>query len=162
MDLRVSHYHNMYINQDHITIWAIIKNAGYVAVFFASIEWIGFKPETLAIFTSLMLIDVVTGVMRSVMTKGGSTVKSQIFKEGILSKLLLLIALFSIGLAGKGIGFEMNGLVQACVSVLILSETYSILGNIHSILTGSEKVEFDAVAFFLSKIKGILSKIATK
>ncbi len=138
---------------------AIIKNFSYALAFVASVEWLGLNPLAVTVFSGLMVIDVVTGVTRAILVMGGHSVRSAILKRGIVAKLLVLTALFSVALAGKGIGFEMGTLVQASVNVLILGELYSILGNIHSVRTGNQKVEFDAVSFLLDSVRGLLSKV---
>ncbi len=138
---------------------AMIKNFSYVLAFIASVEWLGLNPLAVTIFSGLMIIDVVTGVTRAILVTGGHSVRSAVLKRGIVAKLLVLTALFSVALAGKGIGFEMGTLVQASVNVLILGELYSILGNIHSVRTGNQKVEFDAVSFLLDSVRGLLSKV---
>lgn len=114
---------------------------------------------TLSIFIALMIIDVITGITRSWAVKGSKSIKSKTCIHGVISKLLLLLALFSCSLAGKAVGFETDMLVQGSVSVLILGELYSILGNIHSARTGKRKVEFDAVAYLLSSVKDVLKKV---
>jgi len=137
---------------------ALIKNFSYVVTFIASMEWLGLNHQAVTIFSVLMLIDVVTGILRAALVHGGQSVRSSILKRGILAKLLVLTALFSVALAGKGLGFDMSSLVQAAVNVLILGELYSILGNVHSVRTGNQKVEFDAVAFLLDRVKELINK----
>lgn len=141
-----------------ISLAAFFKNLSYVVVFVTSAEWLGINPEALTIFAGLMVIDVVTGTTRAYIVAGGHSVKSAVLKRGILAKLLLLASLFSVALAGKGVGFDISTLVQAAVNVLILGELYSILGNVHSVRTGNQKVEFDAVAFLLARVRELINK----
>lgn len=136
-----------------------LKNLSYIAAFILSIEWLGFDPKTLWIYTALMIIDVCTGVIRALMVEGGRAIRSALLRKGVVAKLLLMTALFSIALTGHGVGFDMANLVQGAVTVLILGECYSILGNVHSARTGKSKSEFDALNVVLHKFKALIDKV---
>lgn len=141
---------------EHMTFWAMAKNGTYVAAFFMSLQYLGFHPESLAIFTVLMMVDFVTGVARSSKVDGGQSVTSEGWRVGIVKKVLTMTALFTLGLTGKGVGFDIATVVQGSVTVLILAEAYSILGNIHSYMTGKPKDEFDAISVILNSVGKIL------
>lgn len=141
-----------------LSIIALAKNFSYFVAFVASMEWLGLNHQAVTVFAALMLIDVFTGILRAFLVEGGRSVRSATLKRGVLAKLLMLTALFSVALTGKGLGFDISGLVQAAVNVLILGELYSILGNVHSVRTGNQKVEFDAVAFLLERVKELINK----
>lgn len=147
---------------DSMSLSTVLKNTSYVAVFAASIEWLGYSPAAVGALGILMAIDVLTGVTRSVTVSGGPSFTSALLTRGILAKGLLLTMLFSLAIAVKGLGVDIDGLGQSIVSVLILSELYSIIGNIHSINTKEQKVEFDAVKYLLDQTKRILDKIIKK
>jgi len=149
------------MTSEPLSTFAAIKNFSYLVAFVASMEWLGLDPVTISIFAVLMVIDVITGIARAYYVEGGQSIRSAILKRGVVAKLLILTALFSSALAGKGVGFDMSSVTQAAVNVLLLGELYSILGNIHSTRTGKQKVEFDAVAFLLSRVKELIQK-ATK
>lgn len=136
-----------------------LKNIGYVGAFVVGAEWLGFDPQSITILGALMLMDIITGICRVWMTEGGRNIKSGALKKGITAKFLVASGMFSIAIASKGVGFEMHQVANGCLMVLILGELYSILGNIHSARTGQKKVEFDAVAIILGKVKIILDKI---
>lgn len=136
----------------------VLKNLSYIAAFFAFGEYLGFETEVMAIFVSLMIIDVFTGVVRAYVVEGGKAVRSAIGTRGILAKVLLITAIFSVALAGKGIGVEAVAFANGAMGVLILSEAYSILGNIHSSRTRKPKAEFDAVTWMLAQVRFLLEK----
>lgn len=142
----------------HLTHIAWIKNVSYIAAFFAFGEYLGFETEVMAIFVTLMIIDVFTGVIRAYVVEGGKALRSAIGTRGILAKVLLITAIFSVALAGKGVGVEAQALANGAMGVLILSEAYSILGNIHSIRTRKAKAEFDAVSWMLAQLRSLLEK----
>lgn len=141
-----------------LTPVAVLKNISYVAAFFATAAWLGFKPESLSIFIVLMILDVIFGTIRAGVVNGGGSIKSALLSRGVLAKLLLLGVPVTRALALKGVGYSPEMLAQGVVNVLILSEAYSILGNIHSALTLKPKNEFDAVAYILGFIKTLLDK----
>lgn len=136
-----------------------IKNLSYVAAFIAGVEYLGFNPEALSILVVLMIIDIVMGICRVYIVEGGQAIRSSILKKGVLAKMLLLTGLFSVGLAAQGFGLGLQEFSQGVISVLLLGELYSILGNIHSCRTGEKKVEFDAVVWMLGKVKTLLDKL---
>lgn len=142
----------------HITHLAWIKNVSYIAAFFAFGEYLGFGTEIMGIFVTLMIIDVITGIIRAYVVEGGSALRSAIGTRGILAKLLLMAAIFSVALAGKGVGIEAESLANGAMGVFILSEAYSILGNIHSTKTRKPKAEFDAVTWLLAQVRILLEK----
>lgn len=142
-----------------IPVAVVAKNSSYLLVFFASIEYLGFNPEALGILGALMLIDIVTAICRVWLNEGGQNIRSAVLKRGVTAKLLLITGLFAVAISSKAFGFEMHDFAQGVVSVIILGELYSILGNIHSARTGEVKVEFDAVAWMLSKVKEMLAKL---
>ena len=142
----------------HIATITWIKNVSYIAAFFAMGEYLGFETEVMAIFSTLMIIDVFTGITRAGVVEGRSALRSAIGTRGILAKILLITALFSVALAGKGVGVEAAALANGAMGVLILSEAYSILGNIHSIRTRKPKAEFDAVTWMLAQVRFLLEK----
>lgn len=89
---------------------------------------------------------------------GGKNIESRRLRKGLAAKLLLLLMILSIGIATKVIGYDAIHYVQGAVTVIALGELYSIIGNVHSARTGRPKVEFDAVAFILKKLRDILDK----
>jgi hypothetical protein len=142
-----------------IPITVIAKNSSYLLVFFASLEYLGFNPEALGILGTLMLLDIATAIARVWLNEGGQNIRSSVLKRGITAKLLLITGLFAVAISSKGFGLDMQQFAQAVVSVLTLGELYSILGNIHSARTGETKVEFDAVAWMLGRVKEMLAKL---
>jgi len=135
-----------------------LKNAGYVAVFVASLNFIGVVPQTMVLFAALMIIDLITGIIRSATNNGCRSIKSSVARNGIVAKMLLLLTVFSIGITSALLGYDAGTYVQAAIAILSLGELYSIIGNVHSTRTGKPKVEFDAVSVILQKVKAVLDK----
>ncbi len=137
----------------------VFKNGSYIVAFWYSFEYLGFNIEALTILGLLMSFDILTAIVRVWLNEGGQQIKSSVLKKGVASKCLLLGGLISVALASKSVGFEFQHFAQAVVSVITLGELYSILGNIHSARTGQPKVEFDAVAWMLARVRDILTNI---
>lgn len=145
-----------------VSVTAFLKNFSYIAAFFATVEWLGFNPVAMSALGTLMILDVFTGVMRSITVDGGPSFKSALLTRGIMAKCLLIIVLAGMGVAAKGMGLSLEMFGQGIVSVLILSELYSIVGNVHSIKSKEIKVEFDAVKYLLDRIKDVMDKVIKK
>lgn len=141
-----------------LTPMAALKNLSYVAAFISAAAWLGFEPESITIFMILMTLDIVFGTIRAGVVDGWRSVRSALLSRGVVAKLLLLGVPVTCALAIKGVGYPPEILAQGVVNVLILSEAYSVLGNIHSALSRAPKNEFDAVAYVLSLIKTLLDK----
>lgn len=132
------------------------KNAGYVAAFLTGIEFLGLMPTSVVVLLIMILTDIISGILKSASLHGGQAIKSSIFERGVLAKALVIGIPFNLALVGKGIGLDLSAIAQGTITVLILSEFYSILGNFYAIRTGVERVEFDAVAASVSKIRSLL------
>lgn len=137
----------------------LIKHMGYVAAFVVSMQYLNLIPQSVIILSGLLIADVITGIVRSALLLGLSSIRSSIAIRGVISKLLVFLIPIVIALAGKGIGLDLSPLAQASVTVFILSMTYSILGNIRSIQTGQPKQEFDAIQYVMNQVKGLLQNI---
>lgn len=134
-----------------------MKYTTFALIFIASVEWIGISPVSVTVLFGLMVTDTITGLLKSVVLGGWHKLTSFNFTSGILKKVLLLLGVFAVGVAGRGAGFDMGAYVQGLVSMLILAEVYSIFGNIYAAHTGKEDVnEFDA---FTAIIGGALAFI---
>ena len=143
----------------NISLVTAVKNVSYLSAFLISANFVGFQPESLAILIGLMVMDVFTGIVRSAVVNGGASIKSAVGIKGLLAKLLVLTALFSFALAAKEVGFSGTALAEGVVMTFILAETYSILGNVHSALSKSNKIEYDAVSNLMKVAKGLLGKL---
>ncbi len=145
-----------------ISTWIAIKNASYVAAFFTTTQYLGIMPESVGVLTALILIDIVTGVAKSGILYGWQTVRSSRLASGTLAKLLLVLIPMCLALAGKGVSVDMSALAQGSITVLVLSQAYSIIGNIHAVQTKTDKNEFDAVAYILRGLRDLLERVMEK
>jgi len=133
----------------------IIKNISYIPAFLIGA---GLDVQAIGILALLMIVDTLFGVLQSGTLRGWSSITSGRFWRGIISKMMILFVPSVILLAGKGSGLDFTVLVQGTVTLLILSELYSIIGHVYSVRTGKQTTEFDAVAFVLLKLRDILKQ----
>jgi len=132
-----------------IPVW--LKNLGYII---AAI--LGVKYDAAFAFGSLMMMDVLTGVIASASCCGWKAITSRKLIFGVLSKLFLLFIPLSVALAAKVVGNDMSFIVSSSISILALGEAYSIIGNIYTIKSGKRVLEFDAVSLILSRVREML------
>ncbi len=142
-----------------ISIKAAVLNGAYVSAFLAGMEFLGLMPLSVAILMLFIFFDIVAGILKSYALYGGSSIKSSVFERGIIAKALVICIPLNIALAGKGVGLDLVPIAQGTITVLILSELYSLLGNWYAIRTGKERIEFDAVAYVVGQLKGFLKKL---
>jgi len=136
----------------------IIKNLIYVPIL-----WVGLPIENYGILFVLMVIDIITGVIASYVINGKHSLKSHIFASGVTSKLLMLTVPLVLALVAKGVGIDIIKVATHALSLFVLSEGYSIIGNYISIKQKKYVEEFDAMSFVLRKIQeSILSIISKK
>ena len=140
-----------------LSITTILKNFSYLCAAFVSLG-----HDSYTILAIFMIIDTITGILRSGTIHGYRSVTSHNLSMGIVKKGLVIIIPLLIAVAGQGVGINLVFLAKSTLSILILSELYSILSNIQSIRLKRDVQEFDAVNFLLSKLRDILEKTLKK
>ena len=135
------------------TTTEILKNLSYIPAIF-----LGLSTESYAILGALMIVDTITGVIRAGVVHGWRSVNSHNLSFGILSKMCLILIPLIVALAGRGSGVDLTIVAKGALSMLVLSETYSILGNMQSIRTRKDIAEFDAVNFVLAGLRHTIEK----
>jgi len=135
--------------QSAITVKVVFFTvASYISWF---LTYIGLDHEAIAIFTTLIVIDYVTGIWKAKTLK--ESITSHKMKYGIVSKLSLIILPITLALAAKISNENTTVFFNWGINLLIVSETYSIIGNIYSIRTGKELPEWDVIALLGKKIR---------
>lgn len=133
---------------------ALLKNAMYIPAFI-----LGMSMHSFGILFCFILLDMLTGVWRAVVTDGSKSITSTAFINGLASKLLFMLIPLIVAYMGKGIGLDLTAMAGGALSMLILAQGYSIIGNIYTIRTGQRVTEFDAVRFILVKIKDLIDSV---
>ena len=130
---------------------------GLLALAAWALMYTGLPAEPAAILAVLMCVDFVAGVSRARVL--GEPVTSHRIKVGTISKCGVMTVPLVMALTAKGLGVDFNWLVGWSISVLILSESYSIIANVYTIRTGESAPEWDAVSLILSKIRSAVDLI---
>lgn len=116
-----------------------------------ALMYTGLPAEPVAILTVLVAVDFISGISRAHAL--GEPVTSRRMGVGMLTKCGVITVPLVMALTAKGLGADFNWLVSWSISVLILSESYSIIANVYTIRTGKMAPEWDAVSLILSKIR---------
>ena len=129
----------------------------YYLPFIPMLIYLDLPLEPLGILAILLLLDYVTGVLKVFILKG--SLRSYRAIAGLLTKGSILLLVFALAFMAKGINIDFNLYLKVFISVLILSETYSIFGNVYSCITKEEIEEFDAVAMVIKKVRKGIEKM---
>lgn len=139
-----------------MSLLSLIGN-GLLALGAWALMYTGLPAEPAAILAVLMCVDFVAGISKSRVT--GTPVTSHRIKVGAISKCGVMTVPLVMALTAKGLGADFNWLVSWTVSVLILSETYSIVANIYTIRTGKIAPEWDAISFILARLRAVIENL---
>lgn len=138
----------------------IFMNLAYLPVL-ACCSYLGVSWESLTLLAALLFIDYTTGVAK-VYVINRSELKSYKAIAGILAKssILLLPIVFSI--VAKQANIDISSFVDTIITMLVMAETFSIVGNIRSIHARKEVAEVDAVSIVLKKISNMWTVLLKK
>lgn len=125
---------------------------------FASlIDFLSLDTKKLFILAALMTLDIMTGMAKAY--KLDKDITSRRLAEGFISKISILIIPLAIALMAKGVDFDMTFFIGFAISILVASETYSVVGNIYTSRTGIEVKEIDAVSALARSLGKILESM---
>lgn len=124
-----------------------------LSVIAAFLAYIGIDEKSFSIFLVLLIMDYITGLFKA--RAVGERITSNKMKYGIASKLSLLLVPIVLGLGATALNQqeEVSKILYWGISVLILSEVYSVIGNISAIRTGVELPEIDVISNIAKKIR---------
>jgi phage-related holin len=136
-----------------LDLGVLLKNFAYIPAFM-----FGFLGDSNAagILLALMVVDTVFGIISSAIVDGGQSIKSRIAIRGIIAKCMIFIIPSVLYWTGVGAGVDFKLIAEGMMSMIILAETYSIMGHIYTVNTGKRQTEFDAVTYILNKIQRML------
>lgn len=133
------------------TGWMISSVAGgiWLAAF---LEYFHLSWEVAAIFFSLLLLDFIFWISDAYI-KDKQSVTSKKAWRGLAKKVSKLCLPLIVVLVLKGVGFDNLEMVTTTImSILIITEWYSIIWHIYTINTGKELSEIDAFELLLDVI----------
>lgn len=133
------------------TGWIVASVAG--GIWLASfLEYFHLSWEVAAIFSVLLLLDFIFWISDAYI-KDKQSVTSKKAWRGLAKKLSKLCLPLIVILVLKGVGFENLEMVTTTImSILIITEWYSIIWHIYTINTGKELSEIDAFELLLDVI----------
>lgn len=138
-------------------IFKICKTVSY-ALLVPLFTYIGVSKELVGILCVLIVLDIITAILREFVV--GERIRSRMFWIGVTAKLLLILIPFVVILVGKGVGIDLGSLGKVTLSIFIVAEGYSIIGNIIQIRAKDKSIdEQDAITSVIKGIEGTLKKI---
>lgn len=139
---------------------SVIMNVAYIP-FVTLCSYFNISWESLGILALLLAIDYVTGIAKAYVINKHD-IKSYRAIAGIIAKVSVLIVPISLSIAAKQLNYDFKIFVDTIISMLVLAEVYSIIGNVRAIQTGKETEEIDAVSFVLGKVSTMIESLLKK
>ena len=131
----------------------------FIVVLISSVlAYLNIEKEQMMLLAILLVIDYLTGLYKARML--GHSITSNKMKYGCISKLLLLLVPIVLAIGAKSAGADFGFALLVGINILIISEIYSIIGNIYSSRTKEELPEWDAVSIIGKKIRNTLLRIS--
>ena len=121
------------------------------------VQFLEIDGKKLSILVVLMCMDMLTGTLKAYRTKENITSRRWI--AGFLSKLVVLLVPFTIALMAKGVDFDVKWFIGFSISIMVIAEAYSILGNIYTFKTGEAVEEIDAVSAIIKVLRNFLENM---
>ena len=121
------------------------------------VQFLEIDAKKLSILVVLMCIDMLTGTLKAYRTKENITSRRWI--AGFLSKLVVLLVPFTIALMAKGVDFDVKWFIGFSLSIMVVAEAYSILGNIYTFKTGEAVAEIDAVSAIIKVLRNFIENM---
>jgi len=127
-----------------------VKITWYISAI-AFFEYLNIIDTQFYILWILMIIDFIAWISKQyVLSKKHIT--SQKAWLWLIKKVLVLMVFLSIALMFKWLDLDSWAYLKAIASILIMSETYSIIQNTYTVRSWQELPEFDAISLLLKKM----------
>lgn len=123
-----------------------------------TVAWIaaytGVPPEPAIILAVLMIMDTVVGICAA--WRIGEDVTSRKLTIGIVGKFLTLLIPLTMALMVKAMGKEYTILLNTGVTLLVISEGYSVISNVYCYRKGIRLPEIDGVSIIAASIRRLV------
>lgn len=140
------------------------KLVGYVAAI-GVFEYLSIEETQVAILSALMVMDVLSWIAKQYRLDKKEITSHKLW-QGLIKKILTIMFLFSFALMFKWLELDGWTYIKWALSLLIMSEFYSITQNIYSYSTGIKIKEFDAVSavikFIWEQLLAVIEKTIWK
>ena len=145
---------------NEISLTGAALNIAWWCVLYEILEYFSISCEALSILSILLILDFVMGIADAYI-KDRSQVTSAKMWKWLIKKVTRRMLPFIVVWIFRGAWIEdMSTIVSMIISMLIVTEWYSIIGHIYSINTWKEILEIDAfemiLSFLLKLLKGKL------
>lgn len=134
-----------------------LKIPWYIAIVFI-FEYLDIKGAQVSILSILMIIDTISWVAKQYRLNKNKITSHNAWKW-IQKKVLTIMFLFSFALMFKWIEVDWTTYIKTILSLLIVSEFYSICQNVYSFRTWEKVNEYDAVSLIIKFIWQSLIKV---
>lgn len=128
-----------------------------VAMFASLTAYLNINTEALALYFTLLAVDLITGVVAAFVIREAMTLAR--FYAGILSKFLLFIIPITVAIVVKIQGDGLLWFIKWTVLVLAVSEFISIVNNVQKAKGNKPLPELDAVGMITGKLRDTLETL---
>ena len=139
----------------------VITNISVLNLFYLPcvpfLAYLSVPVEPIFILAILLGMDYFTGILKVFVLKGH--LRSYRAVAGMLTKASIVLLVLALAFMAKGLGLDFKLYLSLLISALIISETYSIIGNVYSIVSREEIEEFDAVAMVIKRLRFFIEKM---
>ncbi|TNE75016.1 hypothetical protein EP331_00170 [bacterium] len=155
--MSINHIHHSEKMSDHNhTILEYSQYAGYPAIFLLApvFAYFGIDQEVFVILCSLMFLDSFLGGIKShrLHTSLPDTYSKwewQKFWWGLCVKIMVACLPFLLAILAITFDYDGKWFIDACIKIMIVSEVYSVLGNIYAIKNRKDVKKIDAISVIL-------------
>lgn len=122
------------------------------------LDWFWLNWLAVWVYAILLLLDFWFGVLEAYM-RDRNSVKSDTAMKGLIRKMIRLLLPFMIVLILKWAGLEdVKIVIDSIISILVLTEWYSIIWHVVSIDQGKQLPEIDAFQWLCEWVANLLKK----
>lgn len=131
-------------------------NVAWGAILYNILDYFNIGWEALAILSALLILDFCMGIADAYIKDRTQVTSTKMWRwlvKKVTRRLLPFIVVWIFRWAGME---DMSTIVNMILSMLIITEWYSIIGHIYSINTGKDILEIDAFETLLQLILKLL------
>lgn len=153
-------HHDIHNDIAQVTIIGKVLFTSVVGLFASMTAYLNINTEALALYFTLLAVDLFTGVVAAFIIKEAMTLAR--FYAGILSKFLMLIVPIVVAIIVKIQGDGLLWFIKWTVLVLAVSEFISIINNVLKAKGSKPLPELDAVGMIAAKLRDVLEILFKK
>ena len=124
---------------------------------YALFAYLNVDTEPFFILMILMSVDTSMGAIKAIRLGQKFSFKKMLM--GFTLKLCFLIIPLLIALMGKSLGYDFHHPVSITLSILSISEIYSILGNIYTVKNRAEVDKLDVISELLLVLRFAMRRL---